>query len=121
MKWTAEAIENILDNAVKYTPENGKVGISVEAGEMYTVIKITDTGKGIEAAHSNDIFKRFYREKSSSKEEGLGLGLYLARNIITLQGAIFRFILRWGKAAVFPYACPTVCSNKVFHSESAFL
>ena len=86
MKWTAEAIENILDNSIKYTPENGKVLISVEVGEMYTVIKIKDTGKGIEAAHINDIFKRFYREKSSSKDEGLGLGLYLARNIINLQG-----------------------------------
>lgn len=85
-KWTAEAIENILDNAIKYTPEGGKVMISADAGEMYTQIKIKDTGKGIEAAHINDIFKRFYREKSVSKIEGLGLGLYLARTILTLQG-----------------------------------
>lgn len=85
MKWTAEAIENILDNAVKYTPEYGNIRISVRQGEMYTAVHIRDNGKGIEAAHVNDIFKRFYREKSVSKTEGLGLGLYLARNIIAMQ------------------------------------
>lgn len=100
-KWTAEAIENILDNAIKYTPENGKVLISVEVGEMYTVIQIKDTGKGIEAAHINDIFKRFYREKSSSKDEGLGLGLYLARNIINLQGGYVSVHSSLGKGSNF--------------------
>ncbi len=85
-KWTAEAIGNILDNAVKYTPEKGKISIEVSPGEMYTEIRIQDTGKGIASGHYNDIFKRFYRESSVTKEEGLGLGLYIARNIITLQG-----------------------------------
>lgn len=106
MKWTAEAIENILDNAIKYTPENGKVLISVEVGEMYTVIKIKDTGKGIEAAHINDIFKRFYREKSSSKDEGLGLGLYLARNIINLQGGYISVHSSLGKGSNFFVCLP---------------
>ena len=106
MKWTAEAIENILDNAIKYTPENGKVLISVEAEEMYTIIKIKDTGKGIEAAHINDIFKRFYREKSSSKDEGLGLGLYLARNIINLQGGYISVHSSLGKGSNFSVCLP---------------
>ncbi len=106
MKWTTEAIENILDNAIKYTPENGKVLISVKTGEMYTIIKIKDTGKGIEAAHVNDIFKRFYREKSSSKEEGLGLGLYLARNIISLQGGYISVHSVLGKGSCFSVCLP---------------
>lgn len=106
MKWTAEAIENILDNAIKYTPENGKVLISVAVGEMYTVIKIKDTGKGIEAAHINDIFKRFYREKSSSKDEGLGLGLYLARNIINLQNGYVSVHSSLGKGSNFFVCLP---------------
>lgn len=106
MKWTAEAIENILDNAIKYTPENGKVLIYVEVGEMYTVIKIKDTGKGIEAVHMNDIFKRFYREKSSSKDEGLGLGLYLARNIINLQGGYISVHSSLGKGSNFSVCLP---------------
>ena len=86
VKWTAEAIENILDNAVKYTQEGGRVNIQAVTGEMYTEIRITDNGRGIDPCHLNDIFKRFYREKSVAKTEGLGLGLYLARHIITLQG-----------------------------------
>ena len=111
MKWTAEAIENILDNAIKYTPENGKVLISVEVGEMYTVIKIKDTGKGIEAAHINDIFKRFYREKSSSKDEGLGLGLYLARNIVHLQGGYVSVHSSLGKGSNFFICLPNRTSK----------
>lgn len=106
MKWTAEAIENILDNSIKYTPENGKVLISVEVGEMYTVIKIKDTGKGIKTAHINDIFKRFYREKSSAKDEGLGLGLYLARNIINSQGGYVSVHSSLGKGSIFFVCLP---------------
>lgn len=105
-KWTAEAIENLLDNAIKYTPENGKVLISVKVGEMYTEIHVKDTGKGIEAAHVNDIFKRFYREKSSSKDEGLGLGLYLARNIVTLQGGYISVHSVLGEGSRFSVCLP---------------
>ena len=86
VKWTAEAIGNILDNAVKYTPEGGNISIDVSPGEMYTKIQIRDTGKGIASGHYNDIFKRFYRESSVSEEEGLGLGLYIARNIVMREG-----------------------------------
>ena len=106
MKWTAEAVENVLDNAVKYTSENGKITISVHAGEMYTEIQVKDTGKGIEAAHINDIFKRFYREKSVSKIEGLGLGLYLARKIITLQKGYIYVHSAVGKGSRFLLCLP---------------
>lgn len=105
-KWTAEAIENLLDNAIKYTPENGKVMLYVNVGEMYTEIKVKDNGKGIKAAHVNDIFKRFYREKSVSKMEGLGLGLYLARNIITMQGGYISVRSAEGKGSCFSVCLP---------------
>ncbi len=105
-KWTAEAIENILDNAVKYTLENGSIQISVRVGEMYTEIRIQDTGKGIEPAHINDIFKRFYREKSVSQEEGLGLGLYLARYIITLQKGYIAVRSAPGEGSCFSVCLP---------------
>lgn len=84
-KWTAEALENILDNAVKYTPEGGTIRVSVRPWQFYTRIDITDTGIGIASEHYNDIFKRFYRAQEVSAEEGVGLGLYLARGILTLQ------------------------------------
>lgn len=105
-KWTAEAVENLLDNAIKYTPKNGKIELSVAAGEMYTEIKVKDNGKGIEAAHINDIFKRFYREKDVSKTEGLGLGLYLTRTIIVSQGGYVTVHSSPGKGSCFTICLP---------------
>lgn len=84
-KWTAEALGNILDNAIKYTPPGGDVSITVRPWQFYTRIDIADTGIGIAQAHYHDIFRRFYRAPETAGEEGVGLGLYLARGIITRQ------------------------------------
>lgn len=84
-KWTAEAIGNLLDNAVKYTQAGGKVSITVRPWQFYTRIDISDTGIGISKEHYNDVFQRFYREEKVAAEEGIGLGLYLANGIITRQ------------------------------------
>ncbi len=111
MKWTAEAVENVLDNAVKYTPENGKINISVNVGEMYTEVRVKDTGKGIETSHFNDIFKRFYREAGVSKVEGLGLGLYLARNIIALQKGYISVRSVVGRGSCFSICLPNYVSE----------
>ncbi|GAA0748634.1 HAMP domain-containing sensor histidine kinase [Clostridium oceanicum] len=62
-KWTTEALFNIVDNAVKYTPSKGKININCFKMEMYTRIDIKDTGIGIKEKHQGEIFKRFYREK----------------------------------------------------------
>ena len=75
-------------------------------GEMYTEIRVQDTGKGIASAHYNDIFKRFYRESSVSKEEGLGLGLYIARNIIMLQGGYIMVHSVLGQGSCFSVFLP---------------
>ena len=60
-KWTSEALFNLLDNAVKYTPAGGKIAVSVVLWEMYVEIKVTDTGKGISESNQAAIFRRFYR------------------------------------------------------------
>lgn len=85
-KWTAEAVFNILDNAVKYTKQGGKISVVVEQWEAVTKIDITDTGKGIHEQHMAQIFKRFYREDDVHDIEGVGIGLYLSREIISRQG-----------------------------------
>ena len=100
-KWTAEAIENLLDNAIKYTPENGKIQIDVVPGEMYVEIQVKDTGCGIAADEVNEIFKRFYRGRAVSRVEGLGLGLYLTQKIITLQGGFLSVRSEPGKGSCF--------------------
>lgn len=84
-KWTAEALGNILDNGVKYTPEGGSISVSVRPWQFYTRIDISDTGIGIHEEHYHDIFQRFYRAQETAAEEGVGLGLYLANGIITRQ------------------------------------
>ncbi len=85
--WTAEALGNILDNAVKYTPAGGSVTVTVRPWQFYTRIDISDTGIGIPESAYNAIFQRFYRapEAAASEREGVGLGLYLANGIITRQ------------------------------------
>ncbi|NSC62709.1 ATP-binding protein [Dorea formicigenerans] len=84
-KWTAEAIFNILDNAVKYTEVGGNIHVVVCRQELFTKISIEDTGKGIAPERQATIFTRFYREPEVHDKEGIGIGLYLAREIITLQ------------------------------------
>lgn len=89
-KWTSEVLFNILDNAVKYTPQNGKITVTVECWELYLKISISDSGKGIPEKHQGVIFKRFYREDDVHDIEGIGIGLYLAREIITMQGGYIK-------------------------------
>lgn len=100
-KWTGEAMFNILDNAVKYTPEGGQIRVSVESWEMYVKIDIADTGIGISEQHQGAIFKRFYREDIVHDVDGIGIGLYLAREIVTLQGGYIRVTSEVGKGSTF--------------------
>ena len=84
-KWTSEALFNILDNAAKYTPQNGKINIKVEEWGTFQKISVADTGCGVPYEIQPKIFQRFFRAENVSQKEGLGIGLYLARKIIMLQ------------------------------------
>lgn len=84
-KWTEEAVFNILDNAVKYTQKGGEVRVRVTVQEIFTQISIKDNGRGIPAERQAQIFTRFYREPEVHEQNGIGIGLYLARKIIELQ------------------------------------
>lgn len=89
-KWTAEAIFNILDNAVKYSQPNGKVLIELQKYEMFARLDITDNGIGIKENEINKIFSRFYRGENAQEQEGVGVGLYLSRQIISQQGGCIK-------------------------------
>ncbi|WP_310830191.1 sensor histidine kinase [Paenibacillus pedocola] len=85
-KWTSEALFNLLENAVKYTDPGGSIRVVAESNEMFTRIDISDTGIGIAKDELEHIFKRFYRGHSAREYEGIGIGLYLTRKIISIQG-----------------------------------
>jgi len=82
IKMLQRAISNLIDNAIKYTPENGKISILVFKENQQVIIKIEDTGVGIAPEYFEKIFERFYRAESSRTSAGTGLGLSLARTIV---------------------------------------
>lgn len=105
-RWTAEALFNILDNAVKYTGQGGKISVAVERWEMMTKIDITDTGKGISEQHWAQIFKRFYREDDVHDIDGVGIGLYLCREILSLQGGYIQVKSEVNRGSTFSVFLP---------------
>ena len=104
-KWTYEAIFNIADNAVKYTHE-GEVKMYATEYEMFIRIDIEDTGIGISEEDSAKVFSRFYRSREVSEEEGVGIGLCLAREIITGVGGYIRLESTPGKGSKFSVYIP---------------
>ncbi len=114
-KWTVEAIYNIVDNAVKYTPPGGAIRISVTLTEMFVRIAVTDTGIGIPEADTPRIFKRFYRGSDASAEEGAGIGLYLARQIIADENGYIKVESEVGRGSTFYIYLPS--GKEVFRIE----
>ncbi|MCH1982860.1 HAMP domain-containing histidine kinase [Ruminococcus sp. OA3] len=106
-KWTAEALGNILDNAVKYTPRGGDIHVTVRPWQFYTRVDITDTGMGISKEHYHDVFQRFYRAQEAAPQEGVGLGLYLARGIITRQKGYISVTSCIGRGSTFSVYLPS--------------
>lgn len=100
-KWTAEAIGNILDNSIKYTPEGGVITIAMTEYPSFCRIDIADTGIGIAEEEIPKIFGRFYRSAAVKNEEGCGIGLYLAREIIHRQYGYIKVSSQEGKGSVF--------------------
>ena len=95
-----------MDNAVKYTPSGGKISVSVEQWEMYIKLDVSDTGKGIIERDQAAIFRRFYRAEEVHDEPGVGIGLYLTREIITRQGGYLKVTSEIGKGSVFSVFLP---------------
>lgn len=85
-KWTAEAVYNVIDNAIKYSPSGSMLSICVTEFEMFSRIEIRDQGIGIDESEQEKIFQRFYRSADVRTEEGVGIGLFIAREIISAQG-----------------------------------
>ena len=105
-KWTEEALCNLLDNAVKYTPAGGAVTVSVQAYELFAAVRVRDTGPGIPEEEQAKIFGRFYRAPAAYQAEGVGIGLYLARQIAAGQGGYLKVESAPGAGSTFSLYLP---------------
>ena len=105
-KWTEEALCNLLDNAVKYTPSGGTVTVAVKHYEMFSALQVTDTGLGIPEGEQAKIFGRFYRSAGNYQQEGVGIGLYLTRQIAEKQGGYVKVESVPGQGSTFSLFLP---------------
>ena len=104
-RWTAEAVCNLIDNAVKYTP-SGRVTVSARAYELFVRIDVADTGPGVKEEELGKLFQRFYRGGASSDAEGVGVGLYLVQQIAQGQGGYVKAFSQPGKGTKFSLFLP---------------
>lgn len=100
-KWTPEALYNLVDNAVKYTPAGGKVELTAVLTDNFCRLDVADTGPGIPESEQGAIFNRFVRGAAARTSEGLGIGLYLARQIAAGQGGYIRVRSTPGQGSTF--------------------
>ena len=105
LKWTQEALCNLIDNAIKYT-EQGGVTIRVKPYKLFICIEVADTGKGISEEEQAKIFGRFYRSPQAADQAGVGIGLYLAREILKQESGYIKVVSGEGKGTAFSVTLP---------------
>ena len=107
-----QVLSNLLENAVKYSPDGGPVQVSVEGRGAEIEIRVTDTGIGIPAEHRENVFERFYQADGDAGRRrfgGLGLGLYISRAIVDAHGGrIWAAANREGGGSIFAFRIPRV-------------
>lgn len=99
-----EAVANLVDNAIKFTPEGGNVDIELLRGDDETIVRVTDTGGGISEQEREAVLRRFYRSDKVRSTPGVGLGLNLVAAIVKLHG--FRLAIHSGPGGRLEIICP---------------
>ena len=100
-KWTQEAIFNVLENCIKYSNKNTTITIQMSKNTFFSKIIITDQGIGIKKENYNNIFQRFYRAQEVQDEDGIGIGLYLTREILSREEGYITVQSEYGKGSTF--------------------
>lgn len=101
LKWTIEAVANIVDNAIKYTPRGGNVAVRVQSYPSLVRMDIADNGPGIPEAEQAEVFLRFYRSETVSDSPGVGIGLYLAREVMRAQNGYIKLTSKTEEGSTF--------------------
>jgi signal transduction histidine kinase len=104
-----EAVANLVDNAVKFTPAGGRVEIGLFCGNGENIVRVKDTGSGISEHERDAVLRRFYRSDRIRHTSGLGLGLNLVAAIVRLHG--FRFTIVPGSGCVAEIRMPLRASG----------
>jgi signal transduction histidine kinase len=104
-----EAVANLVDNAIKFTPEGGRVNIELMRGDKETIVRVSDTGSGISEQEREAVLRRFYRSDKMRNTPGVGLGLNLVAAIVKLHG--FRLVIHPGPGGRLEIICPNRLSG----------
>ncbi len=104
-KWTLEALDNLVDNAIKYT-QTGGITVRVKPYELFVCIEVADTGIGVAEEEHAKIYERFYRSMAVAHEPGVGIGLYLTREILRQESGYIQLASKPGEGAVFSMFLP---------------
>ena len=96
-KWTEEAIFNVIHNAIKYSAEKGAIHIHTDKLESFVCVRISDSGVGIPQEEAGAVCNRFYRGSNVSQDKGLGIGMYLTREVLQIQHGYIRIDSEEGK------------------------
>lgn len=106
------AVQNLLSNAAKYTPEGGKIRLSTSSQEEEFRIEFRDTGIGIAEDELDLVFEKFYRASSAETEHGSGIGLSTARAIVRLHGGDIEVVSKLGEGSTFSIVLPRSLINR---------
>ena len=104
------AIQNLLDNAIKFTPKNGNIGIIINHDNANVIIQISDSGPGIDKENQKYIFERFRQVGSKQEKSGLGLGLAIVKKIMELHETQIKIISKPNEGSIFEFYLPSYSS-----------
>lgn len=107
-RWLEHVMTNLVGNAVKFTPQEGRIGVQIERAASEVVVQVADSGIGIPKEAHRDLFSKFYQVDSSTTRRagGTGLGLYIARQIIEAHGGRIWVDSEEGKGSTFSFSLP---------------
>ncbi len=105
------AIQNLMDNALKFTPKGGKVSLNLEADNEKVKVSITDTGVGIKESEQVQLFERYRQSKRTNNKEGVGLGLAIVKKIMELHNTTIQIVSRPNEGSSFQFWLPSYTMN----------
>jgi two-component system phosphate regulon sensor histidine kinase PhoR len=106
IKRIEQVLLNLIHNAIKFTPSGGKISVAVGREQKDIVVRVADTGVGIEPEEQSRLFERFYKSDKARRSEGTGLGLAIAKHIVQLHGGTLSVESVPGEGATFTFTLP---------------